>query len=220
MNTVSVVFTSCGRFDLLKKTIDSFLDMNTYPIEKYIVIDNSTLENAHDEIESILENIDNKLIIVNETNIGQVASIDKAYGFVESDYIFHCEDDWEFFKESFIEKSMDVLNGRPDVYNINLRVRFDNEKGSLHPISDKMETKNGTIYCEYIYGYFGVWHGFSWNPGLRRLSDYNQIKPYKRYHNEQGMNKVMRQLNMKGTCLEHPHCKHIGTNSKTYKSNE
>jgi len=30
-------------------------------------------------------------------NIGQIKSIDKAYSMVDTEYIFHCEDDWEFY---------------------------------------------------------------------------------------------------------------------------
>ena len=32
-NQVTVVLTSCGRADLLKKTIETFLQFNTYPIK-------------------------------------------------------------------------------------------------------------------------------------------------------------------------------------------
>jgi len=31
MKDVSLVITSCGRFDLLKRTLDSFFEKNTYP---------------------------------------------------------------------------------------------------------------------------------------------------------------------------------------------
>ena len=42
MKEVSLVITSCGRFDLLKKTLDSFFEKNTYPIKKIIIIEDST----------------------------------------------------------------------------------------------------------------------------------------------------------------------------------
>ena len=34
---VTLVITSCGRFDLLKETLDSFFEYNTYPIKKIII---------------------------------------------------------------------------------------------------------------------------------------------------------------------------------------
>ena len=216
---VTVVFTSCGRFDLLGKTIESFLKYNTYPIEKYFIIDNSTMFEAYDNLINMFPNNENIEIIMNETNIGQVSSIDKVYKQINTEYIFHCEDDWEFFDQGFIELSLDVLEERKDVSNINIRVRFDGERGSMHPITGNFKTKNNIIYHEYQINYLDEWHGFSWNPGLRRLSDYTKIKPYKQYGNEQGVNKIMFELGYKAACLEKPYCKHIGINSITFKSN-
>jgi hypothetical protein len=33
-------------------------------------------------------------VIVNKKRMGQLFSIDKAYSVVDTEYIFHCEDDW------------------------------------------------------------------------------------------------------------------------------
>ena len=221
MGKVTVVFTSCGRFNLLKKTLESFMRFNTYPVEKIIIIENSGILESKEVLERIVKKYeDNFQIIVNDTNIGQVASIDKAYGFIETEYIFHSEDDWEFFDSNFIEKSIDVLNEDPKIININLRVRFDGERGSMHPLEPfTKQTKNGTIYHEYTRDYLNEWHGFSWNPGLRRLSDYNLIKPYINYNNEQGVGQKYRDMDYRSACLEKFYCKHIGQNSITPKSN-
>ncbi len=219
MDKITVVFTSCGRFKFLNKTITSFMKYNTSPVEKIIVIDNSTTPDGYDIIQEIVKYDPIFEIIINDENIGQVASIDKAYSLINTEYIFHCEDDWEFFDYNFIELSLDVLKNRPDISNVNIRTRFDNEKGSMHPITGEFITINNTKYHEYMENYCGVWHGFSWNPGLRRLIDYNSIKPYKQYGNEQGVNKIMNQLGFKAACLTNSYCKHIGTNSITPKSN-
>ena len=32
----------------------------------------------------------------------QVPAIDQAYSLVETEWVFHCEDDWEFTKPGFI----------------------------------------------------------------------------------------------------------------------
>ena len=50
-----------------------------------------------------------KKIIYNDVNIGQCKSIDKAYELVDTEYIFHCEDDWEFTSPNFI---INLLNGK------------------------------------------------------------------------------------------------------------
>jgi len=42
MEDVTAVITSCGRFDLLEETLDSFFEFNTYPIKKIIITEDST----------------------------------------------------------------------------------------------------------------------------------------------------------------------------------
>ncbi|MHA2084105.1 MAG: glycosyltransferase family 2 protein [Candidatus Thorarchaeota archaeon] len=221
MGKVTAVFTSCGRFNLLKKTLESFIKFNTHRLEKIIIIENSGILESEEVLERMVKKFENKFqIIVNETNIGQVSSIDKAYSFIDTDYIFHSEDDWEFFDYGFIEKSIDVLESDDKILNINLRVRFDGERGSMHPLEPfTKQTKNGIIYYEYKRDYLGEWHGFSWNPGLRRLSDYDLIKPYITYTNEQGVGQKYKELDYRSGCLEKFYCRHIGQNSVTPKSN-
>ena len=90
----------------------------------------------------------------------------------------------------------------------------------MHPVTDFMTTSNGTVYHEYIPAYLGIWHGFSWNPGLRRTADYLKVAPYKQYLNEQGVGKVFYDMGYKSACLEKFYCKHIGTNSTTTMSNQ
>jgi GT2 family glycosyltransferase len=219
MNEVTVVFTSCGRFNLLKQTVNSFVFHNTYPIKEYIVIENSENPQSLMELTSIFKDIENVKIIINEKNIGQVSSIDKAYEFVTTDYIFHCEDDWDFIKFGFIEKSMDILDEITYISNVNIRRRNDNSKGSFHPIVGPFRLKNQSKYYIYLQNYLGEWHGFSWNPGLRRNKDYQLIKPYKKYINEQGVNQKMKELGFFSACLEDYYCVHSGENSQTFKSN-
>ncbi len=218
---ITGVFTSCGRFDLLERTLRSFVSHADLPLEQLIVIDNSTLQQTEQEIERIVANIGVPIsLIANPENVGQVTSIDIAYSYVDTEYIFHCEDDWEFFDTGFLALSKQLLEERNNIINVNLRVRFDGEKGSMHPISELMTTPSGLRYHEYMLNYLGAWHGFSWNPGLRRKSDYELIKPYKTYGEESGVGRKYKELGYVAACLEKSYCKHIGTHSFTPKSNQ
>ena len=53
---VSLVITSCGRFDLLEETLDSFFKYNTYPIKKIIITEDSTEGNKLKKLVSKYEN--------------------------------------------------------------------------------------------------------------------------------------------------------------------
>lgn len=217
---VTFVLTSCGRFNFLKKCIDSFFKFNTYPIEKFIIIDNSCGPDTNEIITEIFKNYNcNLQIIINDENIGQVKSIDKAYSNVTTPYIYHCEDDWEFTDYSFIENSIDILKFDNKVTNINTRVRNDGEKGSLHPVKGPYVSENGLNYFIYELNYLNEWHGFSWNPGLRRLSDYKLIGEYSLYGNEAAVGKKYKDMGYYSACLDKFYNKHIGTYSSTPKSN-
>ena len=51
-------------------------------------------------------------VLVNGSSLGQQRSIDIAYGKVESEFIFHCEDDWEFLEEpNFCAAKQILKNG-------------------------------------------------------------------------------------------------------------
>ena len=119
LKTVSVVLTSgslrnpATRKETFLNTIQSFLKFNTYPIEKFIITEDSPCAASLDHIIELLTKnrlIEEVVLIDDGKNRGQVYRIDQSYSLVESDFIFHCEEDWEFVKLGFIESSLDVLN--------------------------------------------------------------------------------------------------------------
>lgn len=157
---VTLVVTSCDRFDLLRKTLDSFFAFNTYPIAKVILTEDSGVlfpdwVGAYHSDTGLIEQ---------EESVGQVASIDRAYATVDTPYIFHLEDDWEFYRPGFIEASMEIMEKEPQCITVWLRDRKDTGK---HPINGDMVDTN-----------WHGWHGFTWNPSLKRLSDYRAVGSY------------------------------------------
>jgi GT2 family glycosyltransferase len=159
MSNITFVLTSCGRYDLLRYTLKSFLQYNTHPIEKYIIIEDGAYNN---ELGAVMEEYPWMEWIVNGKRIGQIKSVDKAYKLVTTDYLFHCEDDWEFYRTGFIEKSLEVLEQNPKIIQLWLRERTDTMG---HPVEGDFLS----------LGYMGRWHGFSFNPALKRMSDYLKI---------------------------------------------
>ena len=174
MDNVTVVITSCGRTDLLEQTLESFFKFNTYPIEKVIIVEDSGTTQDFAKVKQLvpceLE------ILVNKENIGQVKSIDKAYAKVNTDFIFHCEEDWEFFKPGFIEKSFEILKTNPKLITVWLR-GYDDTKNHAIMFDEKFNISDD---CYYLMD--GArkkhWCGFTWNPGLRRTSDCMLFHPY------------------------------------------
>ena len=104
---ISFVLTSCGRFDLLRRTLASFLEHNDTKIAKYIIVEDSGDDSVRDVLAEFRDvEFD---LIVNQPKRGQLWSIDLAYERVHTPYIFHCEDDWLFTKSGFMEPSLTLL---------------------------------------------------------------------------------------------------------------
>jgi hypothetical protein len=187
---VTVVLTSCKRQDLLERTIDSFLTFNTYPVARFIITEDGATPGINDKLKQKYAALP-ILWIEEPQRRGQIACIDDAYSRVETKYIFHCEDDWEFYDKGFIEKSRVILENCPGVMQVWLRAEFDTNGHPLDP--DDYAASNGVERIEFrrlAYGYTNngnVWYGFSFNPGLRRLADYKVIGGYAPHKDEIGI---------------------------------
>jgi hypothetical protein len=226
---VTLVITSCNRPHLLKKTLASFVNMNTFPIHKTFIIDDSGQIGCNDAvIETYLKDL-SITSLYNNKNIGQIESIDKVYSYVRTKWIFHCEEDWEFIKPQFIEKSMKVFQENPNesIYTVWLRPHHST---SSHPIiTDQMNRGYYQMKKDYSYEYEGttyVWGGITFNPGLRKTVDCLLHHPYalccdkmkhhgKEYIGEYTVNKKYVESGYYSMILSDPsgHVDHIGWNN-------
>jgi GT2 family glycosyltransferase len=205
MSDVTVVITSCNRLDLLYRTLASFIEFNTYPVHKIIIIDDSGVPNVLEKLKGVNDLF---VCVENEINLGQILSIDKAYAMVETDYVFHLEDDWEFFASGFIEESKAMLERRPNCINHWIR-RPNDTNGHPH--------RQGILRLNHK----GTWHGFTFNPTLKRMSDYHKIGSYGKYttfdrlngwRSEAKIGDVYRRLGYVATIGTKGYVKHIGDN--------
>jgi hypothetical protein len=172
-NDVTMVLTSCNRLDLLERTIQSIPKETLDKIPNKILIDDSADIQCFSSLE--IENKSGYLIgwdlLLNEEKLGQAASIDRAYSKVKTEYVFHCEDDWNFSDGDFIDRSLPILEKYDNVVQVTFR------SDSPHPVCDDVY-EEGTIseFQVLIPGYNG-WPGFTYNPNLFRFSAYDLVKP-------------------------------------------
>jgi hypothetical protein len=108
--------------------------------------------------------------LYNDFNIGQIASVDKAYSYVETPYIFHLEDDWEFYAGGFIEESLDILLKHSNVLMVALRAHND---VNFHPFY-----YNEDQFFVFEKNHYNMFSGFGFHPGLRRTIDYLKVAPF------------------------------------------
>lgn len=164
--------TSCNRHDLLRRTLDSFIQLGCgglKPDACVIVEDGPTAmpEWLRENIHYYSANLGKVSWIQNEARRGQVYSIDRAYEAVRTDYIFHCEDDWLFVRGDFMQESKRILERYANISMVALR----GDSCNGHTIIDWPGFEGFKIQMPF---WQGCWGGLSWNPGLRRLSDWRQ----------------------------------------------
>jgi len=205
---ITLVVTSCGRFDLLKRTLASFDQFNTADIREVFIT-----EDAGDDAVrlAIPEHwLGHCTFLINRPKLGQLASIDLAYGLVKTPYIFHCEDDWAFYRPGFIEDSKTVLEQRPDILQVWLRnYVYDLQVHSPYIHLGPREMIGG-VPCYPLQSDKPEWQGFSLNPGLRRIKEYWLCAPYAAFEGEKGLSRRHAQLNLTAVTLEGDAVLHTG----------
>lgn len=212
---ITVCVTSCNRWNLLQATLDSFLSLNNYPIARYILHEDS--DNS-DLLTKIKEKYPMFEVFGSGYNVGLLKSIDNLYSLVDTEYIFHLEDDWIFENNpNFIEQSLKVL-----------------ENKSIHQVWIRNGIPDNWLEKEDLGGYrmvkdchFGDWCGFSFNPSLKRLSDYKDMFPngYNYYNthgtnsalNEHECNQIAAANGYRAAILNDRVCRHLGEGKSTYK---
>ncbi len=213
---VSMVITACvavdGRLTLLEETIVSFLAANTYPIDRYVLIDDSGDPHVHAHLVALFGDLVDVVMNV-RPRTGMTFSIDTAYSLVDSDYIFHCQDDWLFHtKGDFIWQSLEILEHTPDIMVVWCRDHRDHDL----PMGNVETTPSGVGYRRITP--LDLWKGFTFNPGLRRVSDYKAMAPMQRYWFEDYVQGYMRWMGQYGASLLQGWTYHTGEHHSTKPS--
>ena len=168
-NEITLVITSCNRYENLKKTLDSFTRFNTYHFKKIIHIEDGQCSRSIELVKSLFNRCE-IVSLFNEKNIGQLNSIDKAYSFVKTEFLFHLEDDWTFLDFGFIEYSKSILESYKNVLFVSLRSFDDQNK---HPLIDFDNN-----FLQFMPFWKLTWVGFGFNPSLRRTHEYFIISKF------------------------------------------
>jgi hypothetical protein len=184
-SNITMVVTSCDRHDLLKRTLDSFICMQAgglKPDACIIIEDGPTPlpDWLRENIRYYSSNLGKVQWLQNEARMGQIYSIDRAYSLVETDYIFHCEDDWDFVQAGFMQNSKEILDKHPSIIQVSLRGNC-----GWSELIDQPPYEGFKIAMPY---WRGGWGGIAFNPGLRRMAEYRKIGSSYGRHTSYSMN--------------------------------
>jgi hypothetical protein len=168
MKEVTIIVTSCDRFDLLERTLDSFFTLNKYPYHEIII--------NNDSLHPFPTKLYNKYVGMGVTwhygiKRGLSGSFDFLVSKVNTEYFFNIEDDWLFDgNPNFISESIEILEN-----TFFEQVWIRHESDLPYKLDANIEQVKGLKYKRVPLN--GDWCGFSFNPAVRNLARWKSIFP-------------------------------------------
>ena len=177
-DSVTICITSCGRLDLLEKTLASFRAFNLGG--RFLISEDSTKAEV---IAEATARYPDMTVLSGPDRLGLMGSIDRLYSAVETPYIFHLEDDWTFDGPVDWDGAIALLDARDDVANVSLRA-FDEIKAKYREKSTPRKLA-GREFAVMRTDAHPEFFGWSSNPGLIRKSLYDAYAPFARLMHDQ-----------------------------------
>ena len=159
---ISLAITSCGRFDLLERTIASMRPwIDRFP-HRFLVEDSAESPEIFNRLEDA-----GFTILVNGSNLGQHSSIDRMYSEIKTRFVFHCEDDWEFHREPNFAGAKFILdNGIGEYDKISLVCFRDFTDSPKHRQDTYREADILGSRYRYSFRPGSRYNSFTFNPSL------------------------------------------------------
>jgi len=214
---MKVFITSCGRPDLLERTIESFIRMN---FRKFLSSSGRFNIVVHEDSNPVVlpnENTMNYISELIETRgIGQHKSIEAFLERCDDEFYIHLEEDWNFENNNdWIRSAIEIMQNDKSI--IKVICRIDSEHPCIH--NKKITLQSGEI-CEYGIltewtGPDGIhWPGFTWNPGVTRPKYLKKAMPFGR--KEQDVAWQIDSMGYRVAELKIKSYKHIGDGRSTH----
>ena len=197
MNTEKPLFplitfsiTSCKRFNLFSRTMNSFIACceDRHLISEWICIDDNSSEEDRREMERLYPFF--TFVLKTDKEKGHVRSMNKIQKIVKTPYLCHIEDDWEFFiPRPYLTDALSVLNSSKEIVQCLFNQNYGEIAQDINISGGLFNTSNnGTLFyihdhCsndEFIAKYGNVlncayWPHFSFRPSLIKTTIYKDL---------------------------------------------
>ncbi len=145
---ITFSITTCKRFDLFEKTMNSFIHYckDVLLIDEYICVDDNSSEEDREKMKTLYPFF--KFIMKTPEQKGHIQSMNIIINEVKTPYLIHMEDDWQFYVEgNYITEALNIINQTNiiSIYNIPENQNINNKK-----IAQVLFNKNYTEIEEEI----------------------------------------------------------------------
>lgn len=230
---ITITSTTCKRLDLFKKTVNSFLecclDFDKFEIDKWFIIDdNSSLEDR-EEMKKLYPFM--TFYYKTPAQKGHARSINLMLRHVDTPYLFHLEDDWQFYyKDNFFTHLYQVIQEKSEYKQVLLNNMYGEVPEHEQLIGGHWHrTKDGLNYIVHEYtateeeknifnrkwGFkpnCSYWPHFSFRPGLSKMELFHNLGEFNEdvWHFEMNYAHKYVAKGYKTLFLPGMACKHIG----------
>lgn len=150
---VSFTITSCKRFDLFEKTINSFINCCTDidRIDYWLCVDDNSSEEDRKKMRELYPFFE--FYWKSPTEKGHPKSMNIIRDLVKTEFVFHMEDDWKFFDvRNYIGQCMDVLLVDNNIKQCLINRNYAETSEDINIVGGLMaRTKNGITYYNHEY---------------------------------------------------------------------
>lgn len=224
---ITFSITTCKRLDLFKRTMNSFLNCckDIHLITDWICVDDNSSEEDRQQMRLLYPFFN--FCFKNQSDKGHAKSMNIILNYVQSPYLLHIEDDWEFISPQFyIQQSLEILNEHDnlgqvlfnknyaELFDINILGGFPSKtKFGLRYYLHEFETDNNTFVRRHGSGSScAYWPHYSLRPSLSKTNVLKKVGLYNPDANHFEMEFAYRYSNLGFVTafFESINCIHIG----------
>lgn len=205
---MATVLTSCGRFDLLEETVDTFLQF--FDAQKIVIAEDAANPR---EAAAFASRVQSAEMRVNIPQLGQMQSIDRLYGSLTTPYVLHLEDDWRFTQTLDLDAVTDFLDARPDISVVCIAHRVYNPKYSHRATTI---AHGGIRYLVWDLAAHSKWFSYSFNPSIARLALWREIGPFAQFITEENLSQFCKARGLRIAMVDPGIADHIGDDRHAY----
>jgi GR25 family glycosyltransferase involved in LPS biosynthesis len=234
--SITITMTTCKRFDLFERTMNSILqcvtDLTEY-VSDWIVVDDNSSEEERKRIRSLYPFI--RMIEKTLDEKGHPISMNILRDEIHTKYQFHIEDDWEFFiRKPYCKMMIDRIGLIPGVRQVLVNLNYTEDTHTSnsiwgaelviadptkrlflhrHYMGPELERQNQILGCANCM----YWPHFSFRVGLTDTSIYQELDSFSLTHPHFEMEYAQRYIEKgyKTSFLDGIFCTHIGR--RTYE---
>lgn len=203
INNVTLCLTMGGRPDLLKKSLESL--KNLYEFEKVIAINDFSDKRCDIVFKEIYPD---GFLISDGVKRGHHGAINKLYEGIETEFIFHTEDDWVFKEHIDFESIKELLLNRKNIISYCFR-----EVESFLRVEELDAVKKESFKSLRFNNLFKVhpeWYSYTFNPHLTLTETMRSIGGFENYKKERHISRVLKKNNQFVAYAAPGICVHIG----------